>query len=177
MADQSLHYSSNSDLWQTPEDFFQMLNAAWGFTLDPACTESSAKCDKFYTPEDDGLAQSWAGETVWVNPPYSRGNASRWIQKCYEESEHATVVVLPAARTDTTYMHEYGFKCDYVCFIKGRLKFDNPDADPDDKKNPAPFPSMLLIYDACMTPEKMRVLSQLGVVMKPEDMMQYGVCV
>lgn len=49
------------------------------------------KCAKYYTIEQDGLAQSWAGETVFCNPPYSRKtktNAGQiaWVQKCYKEA-------------------------------------------------------------------------------------------
>ena len=41
------------------------------FTVDVAAAPHNTKCERFYTAEQDGLAQSWAGETVWCNPPYS----------------------------------------------------------------------------------------------------------
>jgi len=62
-------FSSVSSEWDTPQDFFDKLNAQFDFTLDPCATEANAKCDKYFTPEDDGLSQSWKGHTVFVNPP------------------------------------------------------------------------------------------------------------
>lgn len=58
----------------TPQDFFAQLDAEFHFTLDAAATEKSAKCEKYYTPETDGLASPWnlAGgycilqPTVWA---------------------------------------------------------------------------------------------------------------
>jgi phage N-6-adenine-methyltransferase len=79
-----LHFSSKTDLWSTPQDFFDKLNEEFNFTLDVCATPENAKCLRFYTVEDDGLAQSWTG-TVWCNPPYGR-TISKWIQKGYESS-------------------------------------------------------------------------------------------
>lgn len=47
--------SSKNMNWCTPQDFFDKLNAEFHFVLDAAATEHSAKCDKFFTPETDGL--------------------------------------------------------------------------------------------------------------------------
>lgn len=51
--------SSQNMNWCTPQDFFDELNAEFHFALDVAATERSAKCANFFTPETDGLAQSW----------------------------------------------------------------------------------------------------------------------
>lgn len=133
-------FSSATDLWATPQPFFDRLNAEFGFTLDPCSDGSNNKCAKYFTAADDGLAQDWAPEIVFMNPPYGR-NIGDWIRKAYEESRKgATVVALIPSRTDTKYAHEYVFKyARYVGFIKGRLKFG-------DSKNSAPFPSMLVIF-------------------------------
>jgi hypothetical protein len=51
--------------------------------------------ERFYTPEQDGLQQSWAGETVWLSPPTSRGEVDRWLGKAWwEVRQGATVVAL-----------------------------------------------------------------------------------
>jgi len=65
-------FSSKEEKWQTPDNVFNELNEEFNFTLDPCCQHDSAKCDKYYTPVEDGLSQSWANETVFVNPPYGR---------------------------------------------------------------------------------------------------------
>lgn len=69
--------SSKNMCWCTPQDFFDKLNAEFGFVLDPAATDKTAKCSLYYTPETDGLSQSWdRGGAVFCNPPYGRGNAA-----------------------------------------------------------------------------------------------------
>ena len=48
--------SSKNMCWCTPQDFFDKLNAEFGFVLDPAATDKTAKCSLYYTPETDGLS-------------------------------------------------------------------------------------------------------------------------
>lgn len=79
-----LHFSSKTDLWATPQEFFDKLNEEFNFTLDVCATLENAKCSRFYTIDDDGLSQSWTG-TVWCNPPYGR-QIGKWIQKGHESS-------------------------------------------------------------------------------------------
>lgn len=138
--------SSQSMNWCTPADFFEKLDKEFFFNLDPAATPKSAKCKKYFTPKENGLAQSWGGYTVFCNPPYGR-QIAEWVQKGFRESKKVdtTVVMLIPARTDTQYWHEYilGGKADEVRFIKGRLKFTDEDGN---ATNPAPFPSALVIW-------------------------------
>lgn len=142
-----LHFSSASAEWATPQDFFDCLNAQYKFTLDPCATAENAKCEKFYTKEQDGLAQSWANEVVFMNPPYGRG-INKWIEKAHDSSlEGATVVCLIPARTDTAYWHKFIWDAERDTWragvrgrlLKGRLKFG-------DGTNAAPFPSALVIF-------------------------------
>ncbi len=130
--------SSNTDEWATPQDLFDKLDATFHFTLDPCATPENAKCAKFYTKEQDGLKQDWGGEVIWCNPPYGR-EIGKWIQKCAEHK--GVAVMLIPARTDTRWWHSYIDKNPdaHVYFIKGRLKFG-------DGKNPAPFPSAIVVY-------------------------------
>lgn len=54
--------------------------------LDPAATDKTAKCSLYYTPETDGLSQSWdRGGAVFCNPPYGR-EIGKWVQKAFEEA-------------------------------------------------------------------------------------------
>lgn len=96
-------FSSKTDLWATPQDFFDKLNEEFHFTLDPCATPENAKCDTYFTIAEDGLKQDWTGYTVFCNPPYGR-KISEWVKKCYTESLKGTLVVmLIPARTDTSY--------------------------------------------------------------------------
>ena len=133
---QGIMFSSKSDDWATPQDFYNQLHAEFGFTLDPCATDESAKCDSYYTKDEDGLTKDWGGQTVFMNPPYGR-KIGNWIQKAYEEGEKSNtrVVVLIPARTDTKYWHNYCMKATEIRFVKGRLKFGQGSA-----KNSAPFP-------------------------------------
>ena len=49
-------FSSATNEWSTPQEFFDQLNEEYRFTLDPCCTRETAKCDHFFTKEDDGLS-------------------------------------------------------------------------------------------------------------------------
>lgn len=135
-----LMFSSKSNEWATPQEFFNKLNDEFHFTLDPCSTHENAKCKKHYTIVEDGLKQSWGGNTVFCNPPYGR-HIKYWVKKAYEESkkENTTVVMLIPSRTDTIYFHDYIYHKSEIRFIKGRLKFGN-------SNNPAPFGSMIVIY-------------------------------
>ena len=136
-----LMFSSKTDLWSTPNDFFDKLNDEFRFTLDPCSTHENAKCYKHFTEEENGLLQDWGNEVVFCNPPYGR-QIKDWVKKSYEESQkdNTTVVMLIPARTDTIYFHEYIYHKAEIRFIKGRLKFGNA-------KNSAPFPSMVVIFE------------------------------
>ena len=48
-------------MWETPQYFFDQLNAEFNFDLDPCALPENAKCKRFFTPEDDGLQQNWEG--------------------------------------------------------------------------------------------------------------------
>lgn len=136
--------SSKKMDWSTPIHFFNQLNQEFHFKLDAAATDKSAKCDKYFTPEMNGLLQSWdVNGAVFVNPPYGR-EIGQWVRKAYEESQKGiTVVMLIPARTDTKYFHDYIYGKAEIRFIRGRLKFLD---DSGNETNPAPFPSMLVIY-------------------------------
>ncbi|WP_213470256.1 DNA N-6-adenine-methyltransferase [Staphylococcus caprae] len=136
----SVHFSSKSNEWYTPQYLFDELNEKYQFTLDPCASHENAKCDKYFTIEDDGLTKDWSKDIVFMNPPYGR-NIKRWIKKAYEESvKGATVVCLIPARTDTTYWHDYIFNNAYnIKFLKGRIKFGGA-------VNSAPFPSAIVVF-------------------------------
>jgi len=132
-----VHYSSKTIFWETPQKFFDELNAEFGFQTDVCATPENAKCPVFFTEEIDGLAQEWHG-VCWMNPPYGR-QIQHWVQKAYESSlTGATVVCLLPARTDTRWFHNYCVKGE-IRFVKGRLKFGGV-------KDNAPFPNMVVIF-------------------------------
>ena len=58
----AVHYSSKTDEWATPQDFFDKLDREFHFTLDPCANEQNHKCDRFYTREQNGLSKNWGGK-------------------------------------------------------------------------------------------------------------------
>jgi phage N-6-adenine-methyltransferase len=129
--------------WETPSDLFATLNREFSFTLDVCATPENAKCQTFFTREQNGLRQEWKGN-VWCNPPYGPPLAD-WVEKAYVSSQRgATVVCLLPSRTDTLWWHEWIIPYAEVRFIPGRLKFNGV-------SNSAPFPSVIAIF-ACRAP-------------------------
>lgn len=137
----------------TPEVFDQ-LDARFGFTVDVAAAEHNAKCARFYDRESDGLAQSWANESVWCNPPYS--NVEPWVRKAWAECLMAKSIVLlvPANRTEQRWWQQIveplrdrpGSPL-RVEFLPGRLRFirrGQTDVGPNERP---PFGCCLLIWE------------------------------
>lgn len=54
-------FSSITDMWATPQAFFDELNKEFDFNLDPCAIKDNAKCNKYFTPEINGLIQDWGG--------------------------------------------------------------------------------------------------------------------
>ena len=132
-------FSSKTDMWETPQDFFDALVQEFHFTLDVCATPENAKCERYYTQKDDGLSQPWNG-VVWCNPPYGR-EIGRWVLagSIASVAQRTTVVMLLPARTDTKWFHDYILGKAEIRFVRGRLKFGG-------SKNSAPFPSMVVIF-------------------------------
>lgn len=133
-------FTSNTDLWATPQEFFNQLNEEFHFTLDPCANDDNHKCQIYFTKKQDGLKQDWHGYRVFCNPPYGR-TIGAWVKKCHDEAQKGTLVVmLIPARTDTSYFHDYIYHKAELRFIRGRLKFGNA-------KCGAPFPSMVVVFN------------------------------
>jgi phage N-6-adenine-methyltransferase len=133
-----VHFSSTTDLWETPPELFARLDEEFHFTLDVCALPANAQCRRFFSlPHQDGLKQKWSG-TCWINPPYGR-TIGLWMRKAWEESRRGvTVVCLTPARTDTAWWHDFTVRGE-VRFIRGSIKFSNC-------KNSAPFPSAIIVF-------------------------------
>lgn len=135
----SVHFSSASAEWETPQDLFDKYNAIYNFTVDVCATRENVKCQKYYSKAWNGLIQDWSKDICWMNPPYGR-EISQWMKKAYESAlEGATVVCLVPSRTDTAWWWDYAMK-GQIDFIRGRLKFGG-------HKNSAPFPSAIVVFN------------------------------
>lgn len=134
--------SSKKMDWCSPQALFNELDREFNFTLDAAASDTNAKCDQYYTEEQDALSLPWCG-SVFCNPPYGR-EIGKWVKKAYAASNSgATVVMLIPARTDTSYWHEYIFPYAEIRFLPGRISFED---DNGNAAGRAPFPSAIVIF-------------------------------
>ena len=111
--------------WETPQEFFDILNKEFNFTLDVAALPGTAKCQKYFTPDDDGLAQDWTGEIFFMNPPYGRGqDVYSWVKKAYESAINGAIgVCLLPLSGDTKWFHDFCMKASEIRFVRDRLWF------------------------------------------------------
>jgi phage N-6-adenine-methyltransferase len=146
----------------TPPDVFARWHDRFGFTVDACATAQNAKLPRFWTLEHDGLAQSWVGERVWCNPPYS--SIEPWVAKASRKqywSGDLVVMLLPANRTEQGWWQRWieptrdrgGLL--RVEFLQGRMRFIahndtqiRPNARP-------PFGVCLAIWDQSATVPEM----------------------
>lgn len=146
----------------TKREFFDKLDQRFGFTLDVAAAPHNAKVERYFTREDDGLKQSWQGERVWCNPPWS--DCLTWVRKAWAEWDHGfprggadlIVMLLPSNRTEQGWWQDYvePFRDApdgdlRVEFVRGRQRFDHPPDWPTPKKGDRPpSGSVLLIWES-----------------------------
>ena len=148
-------FSSASAEWETPQAFFDTLDAEFHFDLDAAATPQNAKCINYFTAADNALKRNWdirgRGTKVWCNPPYGRDGVEPFVRQGYLQSLiGVTSVFLVPARIDTAWFFDWVFckgptelpKADEVRVVKGRIKFLKEGA----RKNSATFPSIVVVY-------------------------------
>jgi phage N-6-adenine-methyltransferase len=141
---------------RTPRHLFDLWQVEFGFTLDAAATAENTKLPKFCR---DGLTESWQGERVWCNPPYS--HIEPWVEKAWREilqgGCECVVMLLPANRTEQGWwqrhvedtrdrLHANGHLT--VRFLAGRIRFDRPGWTKPAKGDRPPFGLCLLIWSA-----------------------------
>lgn len=167
MSEENVHFMSENTERETPQWLFDRLNQIFAFEIDLAANESTAKCPKYYSEEDDSLQQEWKG-CGWLNPPYGR-SIGKWIKKAVKSAKgECTVVCLTAARTDTNWFQYCWSHAKYIVFIKGRLRF-GPLTE-NGQGNVAPFPSAIIIFgdEEELPPDReLTFLAELGTVVRP----------
>ena len=99
MANIDVMYSSKTDQWATPDDFFRELDQEFHFNLDPCANEQNHKCEKYFTKEDNGLSKDWGGYRVFCNPPYGRA-ITDWVDIQRSERDQAAAGGKGGSRTD-----------------------------------------------------------------------------
>lgn len=166
-------FTSENDRWGTPDWLFTWLNSQLRFTVDVCAERWNRKLTRFFSPRDNGLLQSWAGERAWGNPPYSQVEA--WMRRARRAAllERALVANLVPARVDTEWWDRYVLHGDGTAgevldarfdplsrtwwvdregcstalhFVKGRVDFDTPPDAVKRGESTAPFPSAVILF-------------------------------
>jgi hypothetical protein len=116
-----------SDDWHTPPEIFRALGLQ--FALDP-CGPIDRRhhfvpADKFYTKNDDGLAQPWHG-LVFMNPPFGGRRAHvPWLLKFFD---HGNGIAICRAYTSSDWWHDRIIpNAETLLFPRGKTKFIRPD--------------------------------------------------
>lgn len=136
----------------TPE-MFAVLDSRFRFTVDVAAGAHNTKCARYYDRHTDGLAQSWAGERVWCNPPYSA--IEPWVVKAWAETDCPLIVMLlPANRTEQGWWQRHieprRDRADSPLrteFLAGRIRFIKPGKVSVGPNERPPFGVLLAIWD------------------------------
>jgi len=135
-----------------PLEDFAPLNDRFRFTIDVAASEQNKKCERYFDEQANGLEQSWAGERVYANPPFSR--VRPWIDKAWSERDSEIIVMLlPANRTEQTWwmqgIEPYRDRNGSVLtteFLSGRIRFLKPGQSHIGPNERPPFGCVLCIW-------------------------------
>ncbi len=108
----------------TDPEFYEILNARFGFSWDLACTRENQLCPMGLTPSENSLSADWHKLEGWLylNPPFK--DSGKWAQKCSDEMEKgARIVMLTPAAVGSNWVRDWVYKRASVRILNGRLKF------------------------------------------------------
>lgn len=118
----------DGDSWSTPDEHIEAAIEVMGrIDLDPATNptaQARIQALRFYTKADDGLTKPWSGR-VWLNPPYSRGLVTAFVEKLlrsYESGDVSQAILLVNNCTDTLWCQDLLARFP-ACFTLGRVAF------------------------------------------------------
>jgi len=127
-------FTGNNE-WFTPDAPLAAARSVLGaFDLDPAShpvAQERVQAERFFTAEDDGLAQEWHGR-IWLNPPYAQPAIENFVDKMVSEVASGRVtaaIMLTHNYTDTAWFQKAAVAAQAICFTRGRVRFISPTGD------------------------------------------------
>jgi phage N-6-adenine-methyltransferase len=152
----------------TPKLYIDKAREVLGeIDLDPATSKYAQKtvgATEYFTADDDGLERDWKGR-VWLNPPYHRELAPKFINKLVAELVAGRVteaIMLTNNSTDTEWFRTAADACDRICFTTGRIHFEVPDAE-----SVLPTQGQAFFYFGTKTKEFVKVFKSVGWCVRP----------
>lgn len=133
-------HHGGSDDWRTPYRLFKNLHREFGFTIDGAASKHDTLLPRF---TDDIHNQSWDGERVFCNPPYS--DTKTFLVKAPEAD---LAVFLIPYRPQTIYWLKHIFTnplCHEIRILHRAVKY-LPPAGHNGLVIRSPFPSAIVIF-------------------------------
>lgn len=142
---QNLGIININDEYGTPRDLYEQACIRWGVRpqLDVCTNLANAKCESYWTIQDDALRHEWDMD-FFMNPPYSM--VREFMEYAYEQHKKHNVdaLILVYAKTDTRWWHDLVEGKAEIHFVRGRIRFN--DMDGNTTKNSAPYPSVWIIW-------------------------------
>ena len=144
------HNSGTNNDWYTPPHLVECVRTALGgvIDLDPASSDKAntiVKAGRYYTEADDGLSQSWEADSVYINPPYSRGCVKAFMEKMVSEFRIGSFpqgIALVNNGTETGWFQDAAAACSAVCFPRTRVKYLTADLS----KSNSPLQGQAILY-------------------------------
>ena len=144
------------DRWRTPTWLFRGIEQLLGreFTIDVACDETNALCDKYLTIKDNALLNDWGDKAdfAWVNPPYAAGCIIAFVRKAIEQQRKgvSSALLVPVSTDTQWYVLAHQF-CETYLVTGKRVQFElanvyEGELD-DQKKSTNTGGSMILYFD------------------------------
>ncbi|TFL64854.1 DNA methylase [Escherichia coli] len=133
-------HHGGSDCWRTPSLIFRNLHREFGFSMDGAVTKHDTLLPRF---TDDIHNQSWVGEKVFCNPPYS--NTKTFLLKA-AEADLAVFLIPHRANTSYWLRHIYSNNhCHEIRILHRAVKY-LPPAGHNGLVIRSPFASAIVIF-------------------------------
>ena len=156
-------FNSGENEWYTPSFIIEAARESMGnIDLDPASNKlanETVKAENYYTIYDNGLTKEWYGN-VWLNPPYSQPEISNFSNKV-TALEFTQACVLVNNATETAWFQNMMSKCTCVCFLKGRVKYNDKNGTPAN----SPLQGQAVLYFGNNAQNFSEVFNKYGIVL------------